>query len=64
MNDDLRRIVDRMKMEEFVPSRETDPVSKERLGRLRADPADCREQLASLTARWESRSPPSTVSAS
>jgi ATP-dependent Clp protease ATP-binding subunit ClpB len=51
--DELRRIVDRMKMEELALSRESDPASKERLERLRADLADRQEQLTGLTARWE-----------
>ena len=51
--DELRRIVDRMKMEELALSRESDPASKERLERLRADLADRQEQLTALTARWE-----------
>ncbi|MCW2933325.1 MAG: ATP-dependent chaperone ClpB, partial [Actinomycetia bacterium] len=51
--DELRRIVDRMKMEELALSRESDPASKERLERLRADLADRQEHLTALTARWE-----------
>jgi len=51
--DELRRIVDRMKMEELALSRESDPASRERLERLRADLADRQEQLTALTARWE-----------
>jgi ATP-dependent Clp protease ATP-binding subunit ClpB len=51
--DELRRIVDRMKMEELALSRESDAASKERLGKLRADLADRQEQLTGLTARWE-----------
>jgi ATP-dependent Clp protease ATP-binding subunit ClpB len=51
--DELRRTVDRMKMEELALSRESDPASKERLDRLRADLADRQEQLTALTARWE-----------
>jgi ATP-dependent Clp protease ATP-binding subunit ClpB len=51
--DELRRTVDRMKMEELALSRESDPASKERLERLRADLADRQEQLTALTARWE-----------
>ncbi len=51
--DELRRIVDRMKMEELALSRESDAASKERLGKLRADLADRQEQLTALTARWE-----------
>jgi len=51
--DELRRIVDRMKMEELALSRESDAASKERLEKLRADLADRQEQLTALTARWE-----------
>ncbi len=51
--DELRRIVDRMKMEELALSRESDPASRERLERLRADLADRQEQLTALNARWE-----------
>jgi len=40
-------------MEELALSRESDPASKERLERLRADLADRQEQLTALTARWE-----------
>ncbi|TWP39013.1 ATP-dependent chaperone ClpB [Leekyejoonella antrihumi] len=52
--DELRRGVDRLKMEELHLASETDDASKERLERLRADLADKQEQLAALTARWES----------
>jgi len=51
--DELRRIVDRMKMEELALSRESDAASKDRLEKLRADLADRQEQLNELTARWE-----------
>jgi ATP-dependent Clp protease ATP-binding subunit ClpB len=51
--DELRRSVDRMKMEELALSRESDPASKERLQRLRAQLADRQEQLNALVARWE-----------
>ena len=51
--DELRRAVDRMKMEELALARETDPASKDRLERLRANMADTQEQLTGLTARWE-----------
>ena len=40
--DQLRRAVDRMKMEELALERETDEASKDRLERLRADLADKR----------------------
>ena len=51
--DELRRAVDRMMMEELALSRESDPASRDRLERLRADLADRQEQLTALTARWE-----------
>ena len=51
--DVLRRAVDRLTMEELHLARETDEASLARLARLRSDLADTREELASLTARWE-----------
>ncbi|HEY6497282.1 MAG TPA: ATP-dependent chaperone ClpB [Trebonia sp.] len=51
--DELRRAVDRMKMEELALSRESDAASRDRLEKLRADLADRQEQLTALTARWE-----------
>ncbi|MDO5698938.1 MAG: ATP-dependent chaperone ClpB [Dermatophilus congolensis] len=51
--DELRRAVDRLKMEELHLSRESDEASVHRLARLRKDLADRTEQLAALTARWE-----------
>ena len=51
--DQLRRSVDRLKMEELHLENETDPASVDRLKKLRADLADTEEQLAALTARWE-----------
>jgi ATP-dependent Clp protease ATP-binding subunit ClpB len=51
--DELRRAVDRMKMEELALSHESDAASKDRLEKLRADLADKQEQLTGLTARWE-----------
>jgi ATP-dependent Clp protease ATP-binding subunit ClpB len=51
--DTLRRLVDRMKMEEMALAREDDPASQARLEKLRADLADRSEQLAALNARWE-----------
>jgi ATP-dependent Clp protease ATP-binding subunit ClpB len=51
--DQLRRNVDRLKMEEFALAKETDPASVERLAKLRADLADHEEQLRGLEARWE-----------
>ena len=51
--DELRRAVDRMKMEELALAREADAASKERLERLRADLADREEELRGLESRWE-----------
>jgi ATP-dependent Clp protease ATP-binding subunit ClpB len=51
--DTLRRQVDRLQMEEMALAREDDPASRARLEKLRGDLADRKEQLASLTARWE-----------
>ncbi|MBO3725506.1 ATP-dependent chaperone ClpB [Actinomyces bowdenii] len=56
--DELRRRVDRMRMEESyldesVGEGEADPASVERLERLRAELADASEELAALSARWE-----------
>ncbi|MEP7332686.1 MAG: ATP-dependent chaperone ClpB [Terracoccus sp.] len=51
--DELRRAVDRLKMEEFALENETDDASRERLARLRKDLADRSEELAALNARWE-----------
>jgi ATP-dependent Clp protease ATP-binding subunit ClpB len=51
--DQLRRQVDRLKMEEFALAKETDDASVERLEKLRADLADREEELRALDARWE-----------
>jgi ATP-dependent Clp protease ATP-binding subunit ClpB len=51
--DELRRTVDRMKMEELALARESDAASKDRLEKLRKDLADRQEQLTALLARWE-----------
>ncbi len=51
--DSLKRAVTRLEMEEVVLADADDPASRERLDKLRADLADRREELASLTARWE-----------
>jgi ATP-dependent Clp protease ATP-binding subunit ClpB len=51
--DELRRAVDRLKMEEFHLSSEEDASSIERLERLRAELADKQEQLRGLESRWE-----------
>ncbi|WKN48196.1 ATP-dependent chaperone ClpB [Nocardioides sp. Arc9.136] len=51
--DELRRRLDRLKMEEFALAKESDEASLERLERLRADRADREEELRALEARWE-----------
>ncbi len=51
--DELRRAVDRLRMEEMALEREDDEASAERLDKLRAELADKSEQLSALTARWE-----------
>jgi ATP-dependent Clp protease ATP-binding subunit ClpB len=51
--DQLRRAVDRMKMEELALERETDDASRERLEKLRSDLADKQEELRGLETRWE-----------
>ncbi|QSR28157.1 ATP-dependent chaperone ClpB [Nocardioides aromaticivorans] len=51
--DQLRRQVDRLKMEEFALAKESDDASRERLEALRADLADKEEELRGLEVRWE-----------
>ena len=51
--DQLRRQVDRLKMEEFALEKETDDASKERLDALQKERADREEELRALDARWE-----------
>ena len=51
--DELRRTVDRLKMEEMALDKESDAASRQRLERLRADLADNQERLNGLVARWE-----------
>jgi len=51
--DELRRGVDRMKMEELALARESDEASKDRLEKLRAEMADREERLRGLEARWD-----------
>ncbi|HEX2175144.1 MAG TPA: ATP-dependent chaperone ClpB [Nocardioidaceae bacterium] len=51
--DELRRAVDRLKMEEFHLSTEEDASSKDRLERLRGELADKQEELRALEARWD-----------
>ncbi len=51
--DELRRVVDRLTMEELALDGQQDAASKERLERIRATKADRQEQLNALVARWE-----------
>jgi ATP-dependent Clp protease ATP-binding subunit ClpB len=51
--DQLRRQIDRMKMEEFALAKESDDASVERLAALRKDLADREEELRALEVRWE-----------
>ncbi|HET9860538.1 MAG TPA: ATP-dependent chaperone ClpB [Nocardioidaceae bacterium] len=51
--DELRRSVDRMRMEEMALQRETDEASKDRLEKLRSEMADREEKLRGLNARWD-----------
>ena len=51
--DQLQRIVDRLRMDELILAKETDPASQDRLARLRRDLADKQEELTVLTERWE-----------
>ena len=51
--DQLRRRIERLKMEEFALAKETDPASVDRLAKVRADLADHEEELRALEARWE-----------
>ncbi len=51
--DQLRRSVERMKMQKFALEKETDAGSVERLHRLESELADAEEELRGLEARWE-----------
>jgi ATP-dependent Clp protease ATP-binding subunit ClpB len=51
--DELRRAVDRLRMEELALANESDEASQERLAALRARLADEQEKLNALVARWE-----------
>ncbi|MDN5761579.1 MAG: ATP-dependent chaperone ClpB [Microlunatus sp.] len=51
--DQLRRTVDRMKMQQFALEKESDPGSIERLSRLQSELADAEEELRGLESRWE-----------
>lgn len=51
--DELRRGVDRLRMEELHLSKEDDDASRERLEKLRSELADKSETLRALEQRWE-----------
>ncbi|GAA1195752.1 ATP-dependent chaperone ClpB [Prauserella alba] len=51
--DEVERAVRRLEIEEMALSKESDAASKDRLGALRAELAEKREQLSALTARWQ-----------
>ncbi|MGN0861994.1 MAG: AAA family ATPase, partial [Stenotrophomonas koreensis] len=51
--DQLRRSVDRLKMEQFALEKESDDASVERLAHLKAEVADQTEELRALEVRWE-----------
>ncbi|TFC03850.1 ATP-dependent Clp protease ATP-binding subunit [Cryobacterium mannosilyticum] len=51
--DELRRSVDRLKVEELALKKEKDDASKQRLEKLRGDLADREVNLTALKARWD-----------
>ena len=51
--DELRRGVDRLKLEELALKKEKDDASKQRLVKLREDLAERETKLAELDARWQ-----------
>ncbi len=51
--DELRRLVDRLTIEELALKKEKDDASKERLSKLRGELDDKRVALAELQKRWE-----------
>jgi ATP-dependent Clp protease ATP-binding subunit ClpB len=50
--DELRRVVDRMKIEELALKKEKDDASKERLAKLREDMSVKEAELGALQERW------------
>jgi ATP-dependent Clp protease ATP-binding subunit ClpB len=50
--DELRRLVDRMRIEELALKKEKDDASKERLKKLREDLAQKEKELEALQERW------------
>jgi ATP-dependent Clp protease ATP-binding subunit ClpB len=51
--DELRRAVDRLRMEELHLAKESDDASRDRLDKLRVELADKQEALRALETRWE-----------
>ena len=51
--DEVARATRRLEIEEMALSKEDDPASLDRLSALRAELAEKREQLSTLTARWQ-----------
>jgi ATP-dependent Clp protease ATP-binding subunit ClpB len=51
--DEVERAVRRLEIEEMALAKETDPASETRLGALRAELAEKREDLSALTVRWQ-----------
>jgi len=51
--DELKRAVDRLRIEELALKKEKDQASKVRLEKLRSDMADKQEQLDALEKRWK-----------
>jgi ATP-dependent Clp protease ATP-binding subunit ClpB len=51
--DTLDREIIRLKIEQEALKKETDPASKDRLGRIERELADLEEQSAALTSRWK-----------
>ena len=51
--DQLRRQVERMRMQQFALEKETDAGSADRLQRLQTDLADAEEELRGLETRWQ-----------
>lgn len=52
--DELRRLVDRMRIEELALKKEKDDASKERLTKLRGDLAEREQELSALQEAWAS----------
>ncbi|MQA11080.1 MAG: ATP-dependent chaperone ClpB [Pseudonocardiaceae bacterium] len=51
--DEVERAVRRLEIEDMALSKEDDAASRDRLGALRAELAERREELSALTARWQ-----------